>query len=824
MPGQFRSAGDILFTDHPPMPGLISDVQLKQFSETSNFLQCLVPLTPDKPFFFAQIRALSDNSEITIGIAGPDIAEDGRPGRWINTVGYSSDGVCRTSHNDAANTHGAKYSIGDMFGVFVNHFGKSMSTVIFVKNGLPVATRFHFEPDHKKLLPTISLQGGPIDLGIMWPQSVIMKPQFSDKNMIHWMADKDVRFNMADKMFLLDSEAENVGIIQSPTSLSKEFEHYEVIVQSVSELQEGPAVGIATCSLLKPTPTCKTTVDFFRLSADGENIKISVGQRMGIGIHYPKEVRENPSQSDKSQQLVLVFVTIDTKIVHARIIMQPEGGFFPLVILTKNGYKVTLDVTTNRKIETHENLDEVFENYLEEANRLMLNDSLQRQLKLEMMRKSEDLTVELHEQLPLVDFSKQYCRVRLSKEAMGIHVIQFSLPLTESRPYYCIEIRKLSEDSVLTLGLAHSRFPLNKHPGKLPESTGYNSRDGKMYYNKLHEGFTPGERFGEGDMVGVEISMFDKNHPVALFSKNYRAIGTRYVTMPDQDQMLPSVAVCGNGYDVEIDIYWQNQYLKGPAFSECKPRDWCYPQEVTVDSVSRVFSVPEHEDVVLIQSPRPLNPDNNYDFFEVQILDEFEGSDSPPPGIALASPCPQNLSPEGSSNFRLDFVRFLAINGAETSVSVGDRIGWGVIVPVSEQNQQEDRLIICYLCINLKVAMTRVIYQPRGGVYPVIMLPSGANRAKLGNIVHIRSHPITPSIEENLLKEARDLLAKEKDFKAEGKDAQEMDIDNSLFKVLVPETEETTQKQRNSWKVAGNVIMAANGFKRKNKSTSCVLL
>lgn len=55
----------------------------------------------------------------------------------------------------------------------------------------------------------------------------------------------------------------------------------------------------------------------------------------------------------------------------------------------------------------------------------------------------------------------------------------------------------------------------------------------------------------------------------------------------------------------------------------------------------------------------------DYDFFEVQILDEFEGSDFPPPGIALASPCPQNLSPEGSSNFRLDFVRFLAINGGK---------------------------------------------------------------------------------------------------------------------------------------------------------------
>lgn len=43
------------------------------------------------------------------------------------------------------------------------------------------------------------------------------------------MADKDVRFNMADKMFLLDSEAENVGIIQSPTSLSKGDQSYMYI-------------------------------------------------------------------------------------------------------------------------------------------------------------------------------------------------------------------------------------------------------------------------------------------------------------------------------------------------------------------------------------------------------------------------------------------------------------------------------------------------------------------------------------------------------------------------------------------------------------------
>ena len=51
----------------------------------------------------------------------------------------------------------------------------------------------------------------------------------------------------------------------------------------------------------------------------------------------------------------------------------------------------------------------------------------------------------------------------------------------------------------------------------------------------------------------------------------------------------------------------------------------------------------------------------------------------------------------------------LSLFSAESSVSVGDRIGWGVIWPVSEQKKL-DQLIICYLCINLKVVLTRVIF------------------------------------------------------------------------------------------------------------------
>ena len=41
-------------------------------------------------------------------------------------------------------------------------------------------------------------------------------------------------------------------------------------------------------------------------------------------------------------------------------------------------YKVTVDAETNRKIDNHENLDEIFEKNLEEANSILLNDSIKR--------------------------------------------------------------------------------------------------------------------------------------------------------------------------------------------------------------------------------------------------------------------------------------------------------------------------------------------------------------------------------------------------------------------------------------------------------------
>jgi hypothetical protein len=59
----------------------------------------------------------------------------------------------------------------------VTHFGKQQSIVVFLYNNEPIATRYHFEIDHDKYLPTITFENGPIECDVMWPDAVIDIPQ-----------------------------------------------------------------------------------------------------------------------------------------------------------------------------------------------------------------------------------------------------------------------------------------------------------------------------------------------------------------------------------------------------------------------------------------------------------------------------------------------------------------------------------------------------------------------------------------------------------------------------------------------------------------------
>jgi hypothetical protein len=59
---------------------------------------------------------------------------------------------------------------------------------------------------------------------------------------------------------------------------------------------------------------------------------VKVGNTIGWGIFYD----ENCS-NDKAEQLCLVFVMFNKAIVDALFVVQPEGGFVPIVLLQPYG-------------------------------------------------------------------------------------------------------------------------------------------------------------------------------------------------------------------------------------------------------------------------------------------------------------------------------------------------------------------------------------------------------------------------------------------------------------------------------------------------------
>ncbi|XP_052810715.1 uncharacterized protein LOC128238637 [Mya arenaria] len=788
----FRCAGDIIFDDFQPLPGQISNVQLKKFAETSNFLQLTVPLTPQQPYFCAKIQALGQNSKVTFGIAGPDIDSESHPGQWNHTVGYNiNTGRCFSSHLNYANTKGQKCVMGDEFGVLVTHFGDEMSTVTFLKNRIPVATRYIFEKDHCKFLPTICLENGPVDLAVSWPMAVLNIPEFTETNMLNWIKDSGAEYDALDNVFHYDKTLPEV-ILQSPTPLRQDLVHYEVVLREAME-GESPAVGIATCSPLWPTPTSVLLRDFFKWKADGVELKSFEGQRIGFGIHYNPDEINKSDFDDKKQQLVLCFVTMDMQIIFFRMMLQPSGGFYPLIVLTRGASKVEIDVQLNRDLglpETKELLDGIFREKATAALAVLEADARTRELNTSMFHKSADIDVEIED---------SRCIVGLQADKKRIHGIQFTKSLNEESPFFAIEIIKLNEDSVIGIGIGTSQFSLSKHPGRCPNSCGYISRDGKTYTNTLNaDNRMLPVPFAEGDTVGVEVLFVNhrssQKHLVVLFHKNGSPVDTVYMSAENLHELYPTLSLSGNGYEVKLNVFWQNRIAQAPPLLVSKLSHWCLPSDSMVDEDNNIVTVPEHQFSFFIQSPKPFNEYFNH--YEINWLDKIqEGAKVIAPIVALAGASNFPKTPDSASHLRIDVLRFTPVAELASSMKVGDKLGWGMLIPESQRDLSE-RLVVCYLTVNRNIALTRVLFEPPGGFFPCVVLPQGVNKVKLDfSALRITEHPLTDSYIEQVLNEAYELYDQELECIRAGKDIDTLGIDNSsLFKPVPSEIVENSKK------------------------------
>ncbi|BFZ09153.1 hypothetical protein BsWGS_12192 [Bradybaena similaris] len=752
-----RRTGDVICHEVDIPAGQICNICTTTYSRQCNLVQYLTPLTEEQPYFSAQIRTLASDSKVTFGIAGPDIASHVIPGHWLHSVGYHSDtGKCYTSHHCEANTHGETLEVGDELGVLVNYFGEKKSTVTFLKNGSPVATRFHFEPNHNCYLPTISLEYGPIDLDLMWPPAAARHvPLCSEKNMLNWICPKIVKYDALSNSFVCCQERDKKREfnIQSPHPLNHEFQHFEIILHETTSGHYGLSLALAGCSPLHLPVTLSLAKDYIRFDLDSNDI---CGK---------------PGFNPKAEQLVYCYVTADMKIISGHMLQQPEGGLYPLVILANEVSRVSVDVESNSQpVGLKKLLDISFQRELVKANREILASLRKTEIKDFMLRRSKHIEVTV---------GSDYCRLQLSPDSPGTHVVQFTKPLTEGSSYFLVCIRSLCKNSSIGVGVAGRDFPLNEFPGQLTPSVGWASKDGRLYRNSKCDGNLSGEKYYEGDMVAVHMIAFAKNMSVALFTKNTHPVGTVYYTQPNRAEFLPTIALSAGGSSVVMDVYWQNLIQIAPTLSVVNLEHWCLPPGSTVDHETNTVYVKDHQTPVAIQAPYSLH--RGFNHFEVRLTKQFS-THLPPPAIVLSTATP--LEPPPKSCLKLDYLRFWAVDQSSSVVQVGDLVGWGVLY-TDDSLHHEEQLIICYLTVNRKILLVRAVYQPPGGFYPLVVLPQGLNEVTIElSATCVTHNPITKEDVQILVTEAKQFMQKEAAILKSGGDPVSELAGTALFKPL----------------------------------------
>jgi hypothetical protein len=238
-------------------------------NEKKAFLQYLKPLTPENPYFFVTINDFGLESKVIIGVGSPEMPDNSAPGLWNNTIGFeNTTGRCFSSHRNAANTFGRMAKqVGDKIGIMIGYFGTHQSTCVFMVNDEPIATRYHFEPDSKKFLPTFAFENGPIELEIHFQDHLICTksiPDLTINSRFAWIKPENESCTLVNQ-----NEFENVlntedMPLQSSFALSKSFCHYKCTQLDLNSIdKKGASVGLASCSPLKPTPTSTLLRDYY---------------------------------------------------------------------------------------------------------------------------------------------------------------------------------------------------------------------------------------------------------------------------------------------------------------------------------------------------------------------------------------------------------------------------------------------------------------------------------------------------------------------------------------------------------------------------------
>lgn len=243
--------------------------------------------------------------------------------------------------------------------------------------------------------------------------------------------------------------------------------------------------------------------------------------------------------------------------------LQPDGGFYPLVLLQPWSTNVQLELLNEISKDDESKLKSIFKSKIDPSIEIYNQDLKECEFNLKNFQRSSDV-------IQLI-FDRTKTIIKIPPENSGVHCIQFKKPLTEERRFWFIELKELSNKTNVNIGISSPEIFDEKNrkklPGQLQHTIGYNSKTGLMWFNNKSKGNMMGHKCYKGDSMGMEMEVFEPDMSCAIFEKNHKPVGTRFLSQTNFDLFLPTISIESSGEEIEIIAYWQSVISMPPHFN-----------------------------------------------------------------------------------------------------------------------------------------------------------------------------------------------------------------------------------------------------------------
>ena len=694
------------------------------------------PMSPTSQYFEVRIVDYGINGSIGIGLAHRSYPLDRMPGLSNGSIAYHCDNGQVFFEHGRGSSMASPSQQGDIIGCGIKSYAtnngfEDSPVVYFTRNGEELGRKKVKRPK-SGFFPIVGLrsQGQKVEvnwnakwksledvkdedqgdivlkLGIEFDATQrtfdnLISPDVLHHNKVEIESDSDATdgpvlhmeqvrqselvYAMGNNLFKYDRDnLSGVGVHQSLVRpMSREFSCYEAIVRNYG-MNGTIAVGLAGRNYpLNTQPGWAKGSIAWHCNDGGLYIEnrfpralctpAKTGDIIGCGIDFEAKGQNLPGMqldSTKSAERLQVYFTHNGIRIADEIIEEPEGGLFPTVGMQSPEEMVEIITSTVPAFE---------------------------------QARAERVDIEGN----FVSF--------VSNPHDDVGGIQLQCNMDELN-YFEMTIINAGEQGNIGIGIAHSEYALDSHPGWYDRSIAFHCYNGRLH--RYHNGSGKDEPFYNSpslakDIIGCGIRKNQCDQLHVFFTHNGREIGQKSFKGVEATELYPTVCMHSRGEKVKINAYahWDER-PEEPIFSR-----W---ERIKIAGNKASYEPDEYTKVGTVQLSREINKE--YPYFEVEFTNCGEKCSL---GVGLAPyNYPLDLQPgwhPGSVGYHCgDGCLFgdVSWKGEPTGSpgGKGDLLGWGLKYP----DKEEDKVTVFFTHNGEEVRELEMKRPSRGGLFPVI--------------------------------------------------------------------------------------------------------